>query len=115
VIERGFVRPLETVSDLADSFRPIRELARVHLLSHLLSVSDGGIFRKAENNHLGHNSRGSTFGVPGDILGIDLRNPFRPITEETRTIVLSYTLSDSVGGISRAHSLSPGGVQTPRG
>jgi hypothetical protein len=69
VIERGFVRPLETVSDLADSFRPIRELARAHLLSHLSSVFDGGIFRKAENNHLGHNSRGSTFGVPGDIPG----------------------------------------------
>jgi hypothetical protein len=64
VIERGFVRPLETVSDLVDSFRLIRELARAHLLSHLSSVSDGGIFRKAENSHLGHNSRGSTFGVP---------------------------------------------------
>jgi hypothetical protein len=69
VIERGFVRPLETISNLADSFQPIRELARAHLLSHLSSVSDSGIFRKAENSHLGHNSQESTFGVPGDILG----------------------------------------------
>ena len=46
VIERGFVRPPETISDLADSFRPIRELARAHLLSHLLSISDGSEKRK---------------------------------------------------------------------
>ena len=68
VIERGFVRLLETVSDLADSFRPIRELAKVHLLSHLSSVFDGGISQKVVNIHLGHNSWGSTFGVLGDIL-----------------------------------------------
>jgi hypothetical protein len=69
VIERGFVRSLENVSDLANSFRPIRELVRAHLLSHLSSVSDGGIFRKEEKSHLGHNSQRSTFGVPGDIPG----------------------------------------------
>jgi hypothetical protein len=69
VIERGFMQPLETISNLVDSFRPIRDLPRAHLLSHLSSVSDSGIFQKAENNHLGHNSRGSTFGVLGDILG----------------------------------------------
>jgi hypothetical protein len=69
VIERGFMRPLKTVSDLADSFQPIRELARAHLSSHLSSVSDSEIFRKAENSHLGHNSWGSTFGVLGDIQG----------------------------------------------
>jgi hypothetical protein len=44
MIERGFVQPLETVSDLADSFRPITELGKVHLLSHLSSVSGSGIF-----------------------------------------------------------------------
>jgi hypothetical protein len=69
VIERGFVCALETISDLADSFRPIRELAMAHLLSHLSSVSDGEIFGKVENNHLGNNSQGSTFGVLGDIPG----------------------------------------------
>jgi hypothetical protein len=69
VIDRGFVWPLETVSDLADSFRPIKELARVHLLSHLSLVSIGGIFYKEKNSHLGHNSQGRTFGVLGDIPG----------------------------------------------
>jgi hypothetical protein len=53
--------------DLADSFRPIRELARAHLLSHISLVSDSGIFQKKESNHLGPSSRGSTFGVSGDI------------------------------------------------
>jgi hypothetical protein len=69
VNERGFVRLLETVSGLADSFQPIREFSRAHLLNHLSSFFDSGIFRKEENSHLGHNSRGSTFGVPGDIPG----------------------------------------------
>jgi hypothetical protein len=69
VIERGFVRPFEIVSDLADSFRLIRELSRVHLLSHMSLVFDCGIFQKVENNHLGNNSRGSTFWVLGDISG----------------------------------------------
>ena len=44
-----------------------------------------------------------------------MRNPLQPITKETRMIVLSYTSSDSAGGITRAHSLIPGGAQTPRG
>ena len=67
-LERGFVWPLETVQYLADSFRPIREIARVHLLSHMSSFFDGEISQKEENSHLGLNSGGSTFGVPGDIL-----------------------------------------------
>jgi hypothetical protein len=44
-----------------------------------------------------------------------MRKPSRPITEEARTIVLSYTSSNFVGGITRAHSHNLGGVQTPRG
>jgi hypothetical protein len=47
--------------------------------------------------------------------GADLRNPFRPITKDIRTIVLSYTSSYSTGGITKAHSLILGGVQTPGG
>jgi hypothetical protein len=44
-----------------------------------------------------------------------MRKPFRPITEEARAIVLSHTSSDSDGGITRVHSHSPSGAQTPRG
>jgi hypothetical protein len=102
-------------SDLADSFQPIRELDKAHLLSHLSSISDNGIFQKEKNSHLGHKlQRKHIWGSRGHS-GADLRNPFRPITKETRTIVLSYTSSDSASGITRAHSLSPGGAQTPRG
>jgi hypothetical protein len=56
-LERGFVWPHETVQYFADSFRPIRELARAHLLSHQSSVSDGGISQKAaKNSQKGRNS-----------------------------------------------------------
>ena len=100
---------------IADSFRPIGDLARALPLRQSSSDSDGGILQSDPYSCLGRSHSGQTFGLACRGFLSDPSKPFQPISLRDETIVLSYIAADSNGGIHWGAFSAQGGAQTPQG
>jgi hypothetical protein len=103
------------VVPIADSFRPIGDLARALPLRQSSSDSNGGILQSDPYSCLGRSHSEQTFGLACRGSLSDPAKSFQPISLLDETIVLSYIAADSDGGIHWGAFSAQGGAQTPQG